>query len=149
MSLASRHTKIIDLPHDPPHTVTIQKLPGRHFYEADRQNDYAAQEYVSKMGGAEFRQQLADALKGQNADEAIKKVQRDPVNMFDKFVVLKAGLKAWSFTEADGTPIPVTPENIEDLDPETVEYVAREILRYTKPSLFMTPEEAKAEQKND
>lgn len=147
MSLASRHTKLIELPHDPPHTVTIQKLPGRHYYEADRQNDYAAQEYVQKMGGAEFRRQLADALKGQDTEEAFKQARRDPVHGFDKYIVLKAGIRAWSYTEADGTPIPVTPEAIEDLDVDTVEYVAREILRYTKPTLFMTSEEAKADQK--
>jgi len=145
---ASRSQKTIPIPHDPPHTVTIQKLAGRHLYKADQENDFAAQAYVQKMGGAEFRQQLTEALKDKDPGAEIKKVQLDPVNAFDKYVVLKAGLKGWDYTEDDGTSIPVTDEAIEDLEPESVEYIAREILRYTKPSLFMTVEEAKAEQKN-
>lgn len=36
--------------------------------------------------------------------------------------VLHDSIKAWSFCEADGEPIPVTPENIDDLDNVTAQW---------------------------
>jgi hypothetical protein len=143
---ASRTTKTIPIPFDPPHTVTIMKLTGRTLAKADREADFAAQEYVTRMGGAAFRQQLEEATKN-TADAAIKAAQRNPLNAFDRTVLLHGGVKAWTYVEDDGTPIPVTPATIDDLDPEAGDFFAEQILRLTKPSLFLSYDEAAADQK--
>lgn len=143
--LASRAVKTIPFTPYPPHELTIQKLAGRHLYKADTENDFRAQEYLKRMGGAEFQKQLEEATKNKPPEE-IKTIARDPVHAFDKHVVVGFGLKAWTVTEADGTtPVAITPEAIEDLDPDALEFIAREILRWTRPSLFQ--EDAKAAQK--
>lgn len=148
--LASRAVKTIPFPPYQGHELTIQKLAGRHLYKADTENDFRAQEYMKRMGGAEFRKQLEEATRDDPKDEtgkstAVAKAARDPVHAYDKHIVVQYGLKAWTFTEDDGTPIPITPEAIEDLDPDALEFIAREILRWTRPSLFT--EDAKAAQK--
>lgn len=145
--LASRAVTTIPFTPDPPHEITIQKLAGRHLYKADTENDIRAQEYVNRMGGAEFRRQLDEATKGKS-QEQIADVVRDPVHAYDKHIVVLHGLKSWTYEDA---PVPDVKDYderkafVEDLDPDALEFIAREILRWTRPSLFK--EEATAAQK--
>src|SRR6185436_6595919 len=145
--LASRAIKTIPYTPDPPHEITIQKLAGRHFQKADQEFDFAAQDYMKRMGGAEFRKQLEEATKGKTPDE-VREVTRDPVHNYDKHVVVFFGLKSWTYEDS---PVPDQKDEdarktfVDDLDPDALEFIAREILRWTRPSLFK--EEAKAAQK--
>lgn len=159
--LASRAVTTLPIPltlNDPgdtrQHEVTIQRLAGRHLSKADVENDIAAQEYVRQMGGAEFRRQLEEATKDakkatDGTPEPIVAVKRDPVHAFDKHTVVLYGLKAWTYEAPvpDVKDIEARKALVEDLDPESLEWLAREILRFTKPSMFQTTEEAKATQK--
>ena len=145
--LASRAVTTIPFVPDPPHEITIQKLAGRHLYKADTENDFRAQDYLKRMGGAEFRKQLDEATKGKTPDE-LAAVVRDPVHAYDKHVVVLHGLRSWTYEDS---PVPDPKDEaarlafVEDLDPDALEFIAREILRWTRPSLFK--EEAKAAQK--
>jgi hypothetical protein len=153
--LASRATKTLPIPftfNDPGdvrhHEVTIQKLSGRHLWKADTENDFAAQEYVRKMGGAEFRKQLEEATKGK-PKKAVATAKADPVNLYDKHTIVFYGLRSWTYDELIPEPKDAEARKalVEDLDPDALEWLAREILRFTRPALFKTEEEAKADQK--
>jgi hypothetical protein len=148
---ASRTQKTIDLPFDPPHTITIQKLAGRHLgkaREAWLEDLYTG---VRNRGGASAQKEMQalfqdrDEGKGDKkseAAEAIEKVQADPLNGLDKFTVVRFGVKAWSYD------LLVSPESIDDMDDQAVDFIATEIMRLTKPALFQTKTETEAAQKN-
>jgi hypothetical protein len=139
---ASRSTKTIPVPFDPPHEVTIQQLPGRHLERASQENYIEAQAYVTRLGGAEFRKQLQEVEKDSGDVKAeIVKAKADPLNGYHKPTLIKFGLKSWTYDD------PITEAAIADLTDEGEDFIARAILKLTKPSLFQTVEEAKATQK--
>ena len=57
--------------------------------------------------------------------------------------LIEMGLTAWTYPE------PLTPDLLKELDDEAANFIAGEILRLTKPGLFLTPDEVEAERKND
>ena len=137
---ASRTTETIDLPFDPPHTATIRKLAGRHLEKAKQENQFASVDALRRMGGVKFQQEIA-AL-GDQSKEAIAKFQADPMNEYDLYVLLRYGVIAWSYSD------PVTPEQLDDLVDDAVQFLAAKILRLSKPALFQSAEEYQAAQKN-
>lgn len=153
---ASRITKTLELPFDPPQTVTIRKLPGRHLEAAARERVFSRMEAMRRMGGPSFQRELQAAIAEEEREAeaagpatselesapAPAAVEPDPLLGYDKDVLLVRGIAAWSYPE------PVTPELIEDLEADAAEWIAREILRLTKPSLFQTAEELEAATKN-
>lgn len=140
---ASLYTETVDLPFDPGQTAAIQKLTGR---DVERAQAAAAAEMFRGRGFAAKVERLKRAaVAGANVDAEIA----DPLDGFDRTVLVKAGLKRWSYLEADGkTPKKVTAEAIDDLDDDAMTFFARAILKLTKPGLFQTAEDAKADQKN-
>lgn len=145
---ASRVTKTIPIPFDPPHEVTIQKLSGRHLAKASEAFQNALFLGMKDKGGAQAVKEIQDVFRklnegDANAKKTIAAVRADPLNGFDKQTLIKGGLKSWTYTD-----VPVTADAIEDLDADAVDYFATEILRLTKPSLFQTDEEREAAQKN-
>jgi len=148
-TFASRTTKTIPIPFDPPHEVLIQKLAGRHLQRAQQAffNELVAG--IRERGGAAVQKDLQQLFKGDEAatKEKVAEQQKDPLNGFDAYVICQKGIKAWTFVDEAGQSIPVTPETIEDLDEEAVRFFATEIMRLTKPGLFQSEEEAKATQK--
>jgi hypothetical protein len=152
---ASRTQKTIPIPFDPPHEVTIQKLAGRHLGKAQLENQVESVDNLRRMGGAAFQKELEALGDRAKREELIKKHQADPLNTYDRYEVLAKGIKSWTYEESL-TPVEIIDEQgvkrlripaIEDLEDEPADFLAREILRLTKPSLFQTPEEAKADQK--
>lgn len=149
-SFASRNQKTIPNPFEPGVTFTIQKLSGGAC-------DRAQAEHIAKLASGRdprgwegvFRRALASATA---TDDDVRKAAQDPLAGYDRMTVVKAGLKAWSYTEdVDGKaePKPITPQAVDDdLDDETIEYLAIEIMRLTKPARFVTAEEAEAVRKN-
>jgi len=142
---ASRSLKVVSIPFDEGQTVTIQKLPGRHLATAQEAKQLAARAYVERMGGDAFRKELA-AL-GDAAPAAVAQAQADPLNMYDRLTLLQKGIKAWTYVDEAGTPVPVTEAAIDDLSDEAAAFLAREILQLTKPALFQTAEEQATEKK--
>jgi len=141
-----RSKKTITIPFDPrpdgtPHEVTIQKLAGRHLRKADEERDFALNEYVDKMGGDAYRERVAAQhakLAAERKASGEPAVIGDPVHAFDQLTLVKSGATAWTFVDLeDGTPIPVTDAEVDELDAERLEFIAREVLRFTKPALFL------------
>jgi len=81
-----------------------------------------------------------------NADA--EKVLHDPLSGYDRITLCKEGVKAWTCVDKDGKPLPVTPEAINDLDEDALEWMATQVLKLTKPSLFQTDDEKAADRKN-
>jgi hypothetical protein len=158
---ASDTTETFEVPFDPPHTVTIRKLTGKKLMKAQKAffNELIAE--VQSRGGARVQKDIEQLFeKGTKTAEEIAKVKADPLNGYDKHALIAAGLASWTYPKslepvavtektADGREVTVmVVPAIEDLDDEAVEFFATEVLRLTKPSLFLTADAAKADRKN-
>lgn len=143
---SSRTIKTLDIPFDEPHTVTIQKLSGRHLGKA--RDAYVAELYsgIAKRGGAAVQKDMQLLMGDDKAktDDAIEKVKKDPLGGLDKFTLVKFGVKGWSYDDRA-----VDDEAIDDLDDDALEFFAREVMRLTKPALFLDEPAAEAARKND
>lgn len=153
---ASRTTKTIPIPFDPPNEVTIQKLAGRHLGKAQLENQVLAIDNLRRMGGAAFQKELEGLGDAEKRAALVKEHQADPLNGYDRYEVLAKGIKSWSYeekldpvevVETDGVTRMRIPA-IDDLDDEAADFIAREILRLTKPALFQTAEEIETATKN-
>jgi hypothetical protein len=96
---ASRVTRTVPLPFDPPHEVTIRALAGRHLEKAQQERQFASNDYVQRMGGEAFRKQLASARKEMTKEE-LAKADADPTNAFDRRTVLYKGIESWTYPES-------------------------------------------------
>ncbi len=103
------------------------------------------------MGAPERIQSDLERRSGVNrvpTSEQAAKINADPLNQYDKYVVCKKGLVSWTFEDVPlSTPSDIDAA-VEDLDDEALDFLAREILKLSKPSLFQTAPEAEADQKN-
>jgi len=132
----SRITKDIDITHDAPNKAVIRKLAPRHLEAAAKESQRESLEYMRQMGPAFLREVqalTADDEKAKKAGEtgAIAAAKaRDPLLTFDKATLVAKGLVSWTYDAK------VDAASIEDLDEETLDLLAREILRLTKPALF-------------
>jgi hypothetical protein len=151
---ASRRTKTVEIPFDPPNTVTIQALAGRHLERAQQETQFASADSLKRLGGIAFQRELAQLGDDNKRDELVKQHQADPLNSYDKYTVNQRGIVSWSYPESlkpetyqDETGQTVTRvKALDDLDSEAVDFFAREILQLSKPSLFLTDDETKAAQ---
>jgi len=135
---ASQTQETISIPFDPPHTVTVRKLTGKEHEAAQVAHRAGVAAVRPNMWSAYFRRVIESAT---STDGDVRAAIADPLLGYDRFVVVKSGLLAWTYPE------PMT-RTIDDLDDESVDFIATEILRLTKPALFFISEEdAKAAQK--
>ena len=142
---ASHTTRTFPIPFDAPHTVTLQKLSGRELEAAQLEHLSGVATGRGRNWATTF---LSLAKAGLATDRDARKVLDDPLSGYDRIALARAGVKAWSYVDADGKPIAVTPAAIDDLDDEALEFVATEALRLTKPGLFQTAEEQETARKN-
>jgi hypothetical protein len=131
---ASRYTDTIALPTDPTETITIQRLSGGVIERAQAVHLSHMAAGRTPRGWAGVFQKILAAGTATTADA--EKAIRDPLAGYDRAVLVQGGVKAWSYKDAAGTPIPVTPAAIDDLDDEAMEYLAVAIMTLTKPGLF-------------
>lgn len=126
-------TKVVELKHDAPNTVTIQKLSGR---AVERAQSVAAERIVNGRGFAEKITRALEAAKD-GSDAKLMDLLGDPLKGYDRHTLLVNGITAWSYEQpCDGAAIA-------ELDDETSELLAIEILQLTKPQLFADPETAR------
>ncbi len=139
---ASQTTDTVVIPFDPAHTATLRKLTGRELDKAQEVHLRAtiSGRWAAHGWAAEFQRQLE---KGIASNTVAERLLRDPLNGYDRHALVAAGLTAWSYPEPA-----LTPEAIEDLDDDALEWFARAILQLTKPGLFQTEDEAEAARKN-
>lgn len=164
---ASREQRTIPIPFDPPHEVTIQKLSGKNLERASKAFIAELIGDVQKQGGSRVMKDMQslwdkDKPEGENAEtlasEEVEKVKKDPLNGYDKHVLMYMGILRWSYPDSL-EKVPTQEENaggqrvtvlrvpaIDDLDDQAVTFFATEILKLTKPSLFLTPVEQKEAQ---
>lgn len=160
---ASLTQATIAVPFDPPHTITIRKLTGAEVDRAQAANlKNAASGALGRNWAERVRRQMRkgidevrlkaltlEQLAARENDAVLVELDH-PMNGFDRYEVIKAGLIAWSYdTGADEKTIAAARlKAIDDLDDEGADFVATEIIRLTKPSLFQTMAEREAAQKN-
>src|SRR5688572_5013340 len=121
----------IPLPFDEGQWVKVRKLTGRQ-HEAVQVAHRVDFVRGDKWAGV-FRESIEKGL----TSAVVQKALRDPLTGYDRYELVKSGLVAWSYDRA------VDAEAIEDLDDDAIEFIAREVLKLTKPMLFMeTPEAA-------
>jgi hypothetical protein len=142
----SRVTDTRPIPHDPDQSVTIRKLAPRHLEAAAKASQLQSIADLKEIGGPAFLKELealGDGDKKKAEDKAAEAAKRDPLLTYDPYVLIAKGLKEWTYDA------PLVAESFEDLDDVTRDFIAREILRLSKPALFQTEAEQKADQKND
>lgn len=142
---ASAHTKDVHPPSDPTATITIQKLSGRS--EELAQAKHAEGAFGGFNGRGWSNRFLGRIMAGVADEKDVRAVTKDPLAGYDRLSVVRAGVKSWSYT-VDGKPKPVTAAAIEDIDDDTLEFLAIEIMRLTRPSRFLTEDEQEAARKN-
>jgi hypothetical protein len=135
----SRVTKEIAIPHDEGQTATIRKLAPRHLEAAAKEAQRQSLADLRDMGGAAFMRELQSLNTG---DTVARAAVADPLGTFDRLTLLEKGVTGWSYD------VPVGREAFEDLDDDTAEFLAREVLRLAKPALFQTEAEAEAARGN-
>ena len=145
---ASRTTKTIAIPFAQPHEALIQKLAGRHLQRAQQAffNELIAG--VTARGGSAVQKDIELLFKDAATASAVADVKADPLNGLDVYVICQKGIKTWTLVDDEGHAVPVTPETIDDLDEEAVRFFAEEIMRLTKPALFLTKDESELAIKN-
>lgn len=134
----------IPIPWDKPHTITVRKLTGREIERAQEAHRDSLASGSARSWAVTFRRMLEKGAK----DPEVLKAIADPLTGYDRFALVRAGLVAWSYPQSV-KPVTVKSEGkpdriddaIDDLDDETVDFIAREVLRLTKPGLFLATEE--------
>jgi len=136
---ASTHQTDVALLTDPPHVVTIRRLTGREFERAQATHLAALVAGQSARGWS--RRFQAALSKGVTTNEEAARLLEDPLNGFDRTTIVQAGVVKWDYPDRK------LPEAIEDLDDETLEFLAVEIMRLTKPDRFQTAPEREVAEK--
>jgi hypothetical protein len=125
----------IALPFDEGQWIKVRKLTGRQYEEAQDAGR------AGFLNGNKWARAFRESLdKGHT--EAVQKALEDPLTGFDRHTLARLGLTAWSYER------PIDPAAIDDLDDDAIEFIAREVLKLTKPSLFQTADEQEHERKN-
>lgn len=135
-------------------TATLGQVPGAPGAVVEihglspRSLQLAAQEHqrqallvfkeAKAMGtAADFDAVDPDAVKAYQAQMA-----KNPLLSYDAATLIEKGVTSWSFE------LPPEPEHIAELDEDVRDYIADQILRLSKPSLYRTAEEQEADRKN-
>jgi hypothetical protein len=135
--------RVLEVPADPGQTVTIRKLTGLEVDAAQEAHLKGIVAGKSARGwSAAFQRVLNKSVSA--TDEDARAVLADPLTGYDRITIVRAGLVAWSYPQ----PVSGEPDAVADLDDDTLEWLAREILKLTKPRLFQTGAEAGEERKN-
>jgi len=151
----------IPLPFDPPHTIIVRKLSGREYQRVQEAHAIGIATGDARIWSARFRRLLENSI----AEKAeIERAIADPLTGFDRHLLVRLGTVAWSYPVSlkavkavpavqsmDGQiqiPAIEAYDPIDDLSDEHVDFIAREVLRRTKPALFQSIDEQETERKN-
>jgi hypothetical protein len=134
----------IPMPGDPAHWVKVRKLTGRELERTTEAHRGGFAAGSSRMWPVTLRR----ALEHGATDPQVLQAIRDPLTGYDRYTLVRAGLVAWSYEQpikaAEGQA-----DAIDDLDDDAVDFIARAVLRLTKPGLFVeSVEDSENERKN-
>lgn len=125
----------IPLPFDEGQWVKVRKLTGRQYEQAQTAHREGA--FRTEKWSGLFRLSLEHGI----TSEQVQQAMRDPLTGFDRYELVTLGLVAWSYDRA------IEKASIDDLDDDAIEFIAREVLKVTKPGLF-AEQPAEAEKKS-
>lgn len=131
-------TETLPVPHDPGQSITIRKLAPRALERAAKAQRATAMQDLKDLGGPAFMKELQTLATG----DATVTAATDPLLLFDRVELNVAGLVSWTYDQKPERAV------VEDLDEETTDWLARAILKLSRPALFQTADEAEAAQKN-
>jgi hypothetical protein len=137
----SKVTETVAIAHDPGQSVVIRKLAPRDLEVAQQSQSRRSLANLRELGDPAFLQGVR-SFSGE--DKPTEKAERptDPLAGYDPLVLLAKGVVSWTYEEA------LDAKSIADLDDETLDLIARAILRLSKPRLFQTPEQVEEARKN-
>ncbi len=127
MAIVSNTARRVEIPHEPGEWIEIKKLSWRQLELAQEEASNKLLARMKQMGG-----DLVTALRQLGEEEKDK--DRDPIQKYDLWVVLRGAIVKWSYEEE------LNDENVEALDEQTAQWVFREILSLNEPR---TEEETK------
>lgn len=137
-------SQVLEVPGANGHTITIRKLAPKALERARAvsREQGAAELRLQResLGGDEFKALQAEIAQAVAAG-TVKAA--DPLQLYDRGVLIAEGVTAWSFPELEPTPAA-----FEQIEEDVQDWLARAILRLAKPSLFQTAEEQEAARKN-
>lgn len=136
-----RTATLTAIPGFPGHSVSIHGLSPRSLEAAakEHQRQVLAVLKEAKESGTASAFEEVDP-------EAVKTYQdqlrANPLSSYDAATLIEKAVDEWSFELAP------SPESIAELDEDIRDYIATEILRLSKPSLFRTQDQQEADRKN-
>lgn len=152
---ASRTVVTLPIPFDPPNEVTLQKLAGRHLQKAEVAAQANWIETMDAKGGIKKQREIlreyeADKPAAEPEEEPKEEKPVDPLAGLDPYTVCRFGIKAWTYDES----LAEDPETkrvlaLDDMDADSLNWFATEVMRLTRPGLFLTKEERKEAEKKD
>jgi hypothetical protein len=120
MSIFAAHTqKTITVPSHPDQPIVVRKLSGLALRKAREADQFATIETVKQVG-PQLQKELAELGGAAAREDAIEKAKSDPLFGLDVATVLRKGI-----VSIDGAA--PTTEAIDDLDEESMDYIARAI----------------------
>lgn len=125
--MITRMTRKIELPHEPGQWVEIRPLSWRKLQDA---RDSRVRELAKQMQS--LGRDVLDALPKGDRSEAPSAEQETPASLLNAYslgALLRAGIVAWSYDE------PVSGETIDELDEQTAQLIARELVLPVKRSM--------------
>lgn len=123
MTLTSRlGTKRLDVPNDPGEWIELRAVGGRRLREAAAQKSRDALLQVRAAGG-----EIAELWQKNAKDTDTDTAKKDVLNTYDALTVCYVGIVGWSYEEK------VKPATIDDLDSDTQDWAARQILELSLP----------------
>lgn len=134
-------SQVLDVPGVAGATVTVRKLAPKHLdaaRKASQDKAFAEMKRTREALDQSFLDRVMETMAG--AGGPVKAA--DPLLAYDRVTLMEAGVTAWSFD------LPVTRETLEDLDEDTADWLARAILRLSRPALFESEAEQEAARKN-
>lgn len=124
------------IPHEPEHYIRLRKPSGRAVQESRKAVEAEGRRGVRDFGAEVVKAFMAD----RDEDAAVSKVRKlqkaseyDTDN-FDRETLLRSAIVDWSYTDAEGQPIPVTPETIAELDEQTAQWAFEETVAMMRPA---------------
>ena len=115
--ITSNVTDTLELPHEPGTTITIRMLSHGALKKA---RDTRLFDLARMLGGMDIPTTSSDKA-SQEEDE-----EEDPLVGYDITTVLHKGIKEWSY------PDPCKPDNIDELDDITADFVAIAIIKLSR-----------------
>lgn len=135
---ASRITRRVQTPSDPPYEVTIRRLSADALEAAQQARLENHLQMLRRVGGADVLRELA-------APAATTTITPPPEAVYDRATILRLGIVDWGVPGApDSERQRLRAEELQDLEGPTAEFLFREILRLS--GVAVSPEDRAAEE---